>query len=250
MSTTNEARRPTMNENHTQRRDLAAVFRWSDRLGLSEGICNHYSYMVDERHFLINPFGVHWSQMRASDLLLVNDEGQVIEGAGQVEPTALFIHWRMHHTLPQARCVLHTHMPYATAFTSLERGRLEMCCQNALRFYDDIAYDDDYQGLALDAGEGDRICSKMGDKRVLFLANHGVVVAGPSVATAFDDLYYLERACTVQVLAQSTHRPLKIVDEEICRRTHRQFVDDQQFAERHLEAIRKILDRESPEYAE
>lgn len=231
------------------RRSLAAIFRWSDRLGLSEGICNHYSYMIDERHFLINPFGPHWSELRASDLLLVDDQGNVAGGYGKVEPTALFIHWRVHKSAPRARCVLHTHMPYATALTSLERGRLEMCCQNALRFHEDVAYDDDYQGLALDACEGDRICRSLDGKRVLFLANHGVVVTGPSIATAFDDLYYLERACQIQVLAQSTHRPLKIVPAEICRKTDEQFSADQSFAEQHLAAICRVLDRESPDYA-
>ena len=231
-------------------RDLAAIFRWSDRLGLSEGICNHYSYMADERHFLINPFGRHWSELQAGRLLLLDHEGNVTAGSGEVEPTALFIHWRIHRSLPRARCVLHTHMPYATALTSIEQGRLEMCSQNALRFYDDVAYDDDYQGLALDAGEGDRICRQIGDKRVLFLANHGVVVVGPSIAAAFDDLYYLERACQVQVLAQATHRPLKIVEDAVCKRTTEQFRQDQSFAERHLAAIRRILDLQSPDYAE
>lgn len=232
------------------RRDLAAIFRWSDRLGLSEGICNHFSYMVDERHFLINPFGCHWSEMRASRLLLVNQDGQIVEGEGEVEPTALFIHWRIHRSAPKAKCVLHTHMPYATALTCVDHGRLEMCSQNSLRFYHDVAYDDDYQGLALDAGEGDRMARQLGNKRVLFLANHGVVVIGPSIAAAFDDLYYLERACVVQVLAQSTHRPLKIIDDAICRKTVEQFVKDQSFADRHLAAIHGILTRESPDYAE
>ena len=237
-------------DNHAARCDLAAAFRWSHRLGLSEGICNHYSCIVDEHHFLINPFGVHWSELKASDLLLVSDTGQVVEGSGQVEPTALFIHWRIHYKMPRARCVMHTHMPYATALTSVERGRLEMCCQNSLRFYNDVAYDDDYQGLALDSGEGDRICSKLGDQRILFLANHGVVVVGSSIAVAFDDLYYLERACVVQVLAQSTQRPLKIVDDAISQKTYQQFIADQSFAERHLAAIRRILDREAPDYVQ
>lgn len=232
------------------RRDLAAIFRWSDRLGLSEGICNHYSYMIDDRHFLINPFGCHWSRMQASRLLLVHQDGNVVEGEGDVEPTALFIHGRIHRTVPQARCVLHTHMPYAAALACVDRGRLEMCSQNSLRFYQDVAYDDDYQGLALDAGEGDRISRRLGDKRVLFLSNHGVIVVGPSIAVALDDLYYLERACLVQVLAQSMHQPLKIVDETVCRQTFEQFRQEQSFADRHLEAIHEILERECPDYAE
>jgi ribulose-5-phosphate 4-epimerase/fuculose-1-phosphate aldolase len=125
-----------------------------------------------------------------------------------------------------------------------------MCCQNALRFDEVIAYDDDYQGLALDATEGDRMSRVLGDKRILFLANHGVVVTGSTIAAAFDDLYYLERACRIQVLAQSTQRPLLIVSDEVRRKVREQFCEDQQFADHHLAAMRRILDRESPEYVE
>jgi ribulose-5-phosphate 4-epimerase/fuculose-1-phosphate aldolase len=231
------------------RRDLAAVFRWAERLGLSEGICNHFSCTVDQDHFLVNPRGYHWSELKATDLLIVSHDGSVVDGEGEVEPTALFIHSRIHVGLPHARCVLHTHMPYATAIASIERGRLLMASQNALRFYDEIAYDDDYDGLALDAAEGDRICRAMGSRRILFLANHGVVVIGRSVAQAFDDLYYLERACRVQVLAQSTQLPLRIVGDNVARETARQFQNDPRSVEDHLRAVRRILDRDCPEYA-
>jgi ribulose-5-phosphate 4-epimerase/fuculose-1-phosphate aldolase len=232
------------------RRDLAAILRWSCRLGLSEGICNHYSLALESDGFLVNPFGYHWSELKASQMLLVSHDGKVIEGDGQVEPTAMFIHSQIHRGLPQARCVLHTHMPFATALAALENGRLEMCSQNSLRFFDDVAYDDDYQGLALDATEGVRICSRLGGKRVLFLANHGVVVTGTTIAAAFDDLYYLERACEVQILAQSTQCPLKIVPADVARRTSEQFKNDNSYAEAHVSAIRRILDRECPEYAQ
>ena len=232
------------------RRDLAAVLRWSSRLGLSEGICNHYSVAIDDAYFLVNPLGYHWSEISACRLLLVNCDGKVVEGDGEIEPTALFIHGRIHCRLPHARCVLHTHMPYATALASLDHGRLEMSSQNALRFFEEIAYDDAYHGLALDGTEGDRICRSLGENRIVFLANHGVIVAGEEIATAFDDLYYLERACQVQVIAQSTHQPLKIVESETCRKTHEQFVQDQSYARYHLKAIRRILDRECPDYAQ
>lgn len=231
------------------RRDLAAILRWSCRLGFSEGICNHYSFAVDDKHFLVNPFGYHWSELRAHQLLLVDYDGRVLEGTGQVEPTAMFIHSRIHRSLPNARCVLHTHMPYATALASLDRGRLEMVSQNSLRYFDDVAYDDAYKGLALDAVEGDRIGRSLGSKRVIFLANHGVIVVGKNIAAAFDDLYYLERACQVQVIAQSTGHALKFVDSETARKTRDQFAQDQSSSNAHLAAIRRILDRECPEYA-
>ncbi|MCH2203928.1 MAG: aldolase [Fuerstiella sp.] len=231
------------------RRDMAAVFRWTSRMGLSEGICNHISLAVDDTKFLVNPQGLHWSELRAGDLLVVDHDGIVLEGQGVVEPTALFIHARIHLGLPHARCVLHTHMPYATAITSIEGGRVVMANQNALRFFNDIAYSDEYDGLALDAAEGDRICGELGDKRVLFLASHGVIVVGPSLAVGFDDLYYLERACQVQIIAQSTQMPLKIVDDQTAEKTRQQFRQSQLFAEDHLRAIRRILDRECPDYA-
>jgi ribulose-5-phosphate 4-epimerase/fuculose-1-phosphate aldolase len=233
-----------------QRRNLAAVLRWASRLDLSEGICNHFSYAVGADRFLVNPFGYHWSELRASHLLLVDYKGNVLEGEGKVESTAMFIHSQIHHGLPQARAVLHTHMPCATALCSLDRGRLEMISQNALRFYEDISYDDDYQGLALDAAEGVRMCKQLGNRRVLFLANHGVIVVGASIAAAFDDLYYLERACEVQILAQSTQKPLKVVSDEVCRHTRDQFKADDTYAHGHLAAIRRILDRECPDYAQ
>jgi ribulose-5-phosphate 4-epimerase/fuculose-1-phosphate aldolase len=232
------------------RRDLAAIFRWSCQLGLSEGICNHYSFAVDDQRFLVNPIGLHWSEITASRLLMADEHANVVEGERQIEPTALFIHWRIHARVPQARCVLHTHMPHATAIASLQRGRLEMISQNSLRFYDDVAYDDDYRGLALDVDEGDRIAEKLGDKRILFLANHGVIVIGETISKAFDDLYYLERACHVQILAQSTQQPRKVVDAETAGKTYDEFAGDQPFADAHLAAIRRILDRNCPDYAD
>jgi len=174
----------------------------------------------------------------------------VLSGEGEVEPSALFIHGRMHLALPQVRCILHTHMPYATALTSIEGGRLEPINQNALRFVDQIAYADDYGGLALDAAEGDRIAAALAGKRILFLANHGVVTVGPSVPAAFDDLYYLERACQNQVLAMATGLPLKRVPEDEAKRTAAEFATYENQAELHFAAQRRLLDREEPDYAD
>src|SRR5919106_1571690 len=151
---------------------------------------------------MLNPYGLHWSEVSASNLLVLDAEGNVLEGEGELEKTAFYIHSRIHLGNPRATCVLHTHMPYATALTLLEGARLEMVEQNALRFHDDIAYDDIYNGLVVDNVEGDRLARVLGSKRVLFLANHGVIVVGPTVAEAFDLLYYLERACRLQVLAR------------------------------------------------
>jgi ribulose-5-phosphate 4-epimerase/fuculose-1-phosphate aldolase len=130
-------------------------------------------------------------------------------------------------------------MPHATALTMIDGGRLAMAHQNALRFHEAIAYDDDYNGLALDAAEGERIAQRMAQARVLFLANHGVIVTGPSVAWAFDDLYFLERACLLQVLAMSTGRPLKPIAPHVAARTARQMDGERQQSDLHLAALRR-----------
>ncbi|MFQ5773060.1 MAG: aldolase [Kiloniellaceae bacterium] len=234
------------------RNDLAAALRLAARFGLHEGICNHFSTAAPDAadRFLINPYGVHWSQVRARDVLLVNGDGEVIEGDGEVEASAFCIHSQVHLRHPGARCVLHTHMPYATALTAVEGGRLEPVHQNSLRFYGDVAYDESYNGPANEREEGARIAAALGAKRVLFLANHGVIVVGPSVAKAFSDLYYLERACQVQVLAMSTGRPLKRVGDNLAAGAfdQRRGADDP-YARAHFAALKRLLDGEDPGYA-
>jgi ribulose-5-phosphate 4-epimerase/fuculose-1-phosphate aldolase len=232
-----------------QRVDLAAAFRLAARSGFHEGTCNHFSLALPDREgrYLINPFGRHFAELTPSDLVIVDAAGTVLEGAGTVEATAFFIHSRLHRARPEAACVLHTHMPYATALTMIEGGRLEPCHQNALRFYDRIAYDDSYNGLALDEAEGDRMVACLGDRRVLFLANHGVIVTGRNVAEAFDDLYYLERAAEAQILAMSTGRALRPVAEAVARRTRDDFERDKTlYATRHFEALKRLLDVQEP----
>jgi ribulose-5-phosphate 4-epimerase/fuculose-1-phosphate aldolase len=231
--------------------DLAAAFRLAVRMELHEGVCNHFSVMLPGgNRFLLNRYGLHWSEVSASNLLALDAEGRVLEGEGEFEKTAFWIHSRIHRANRHAVCVLHTHMPYATALTLLEGGRLEMVEQNALRFYDDVAYDDTYNGLVVDAAEGDRLAGVLGDKRVMFLANHGVIVVGASVAEAFDALYYLERACRLQVLARMMGGRLRAVRSEVVRATRAMMRDDApRYAGAHFAALRRLLDREEPDYS-
>ena len=230
--------------------DLAAAFRLAERLDLHEGVCNHFSLMLpDGKRFLLNRYGLHWSEVSASNLLTVDAAGKVLEGEGEIEKTAFYIHSRIHLANPRAACVLHTHMPYATAITITEPGRLEMVEQNALRFHGDIAYDDTYNGLVVDQAEGDRLAGVLGSKRVMFLANHGVLVAGATVAQAFDSLYYLERAARVQVLARATGLKLRAVRPEVAAETCRMILaDTPQYAAAHFEALKRVLERDSPGY--
>src|SRR5919106_6021120 len=190
---------------------------------------------------MLNPYGLHWSEVSASNLLVLDAAGRVLEGEGEYEKTAFYIHSRIHLGNPRATCVLHTHMPYATALTLLEGGRLEMVEQNALRFHDDIAYDDVYNGLVVDDAEGDRLARALGSKRVMFLASHGVIVVGPTVAEAFDALYYLERACRLQVLARAMGGKLRAVRPGIVQSAYRLMcADAPKYSAAHFEALKRI----------
>ncbi|MFO0232430.1 MAG: aldolase [Burkholderiales bacterium] len=229
--------------------DLAATLRGAARHGLNEGVCNHFSLEVGEDRYLINPQGLHWSEVTAGDMLLIDGAGRVIEGRHPLEPTAFFIHSRIHRRHRHAKAVLHTHMPYATALTLVEGGRLEWCNQNALRFFGRVAYDDVYNGLALDAAEGDRIAAQLdGGYTVMFMASHGVTVVGRSLAWAFDDQYYLERACMHQVIAvqAAAGRPLRRVPDALCARVASQIEGERQQSDLFLEATKRLLDRDAP----
>jgi ribulose-5-phosphate 4-epimerase/fuculose-1-phosphate aldolase len=239
------------NRERVGRVELAAAFRLAVRLGFHEGVCNHFSLALtaDGREFLVNPYGRHFGELCASDLLRVDVDGRVLAGDGEVEASALHIHGRIHVARPDLRCLLHTHMPYATALTSIAGARLEPINQNALRFSGRIAYDDEYGGLALDVAEGDRIAQALGDRRIRFMANHGVLTGAGSVATAFDDLYYFERACQNQVLALSTGQPLKRVPDDEIARTQAEFERYEGHGEVHFAALKRLLDRDEPDYA-
>lgn len=232
------------------RDDLATAFRVAAAMGLNEGICNHFSLAVDGdgeadgARYLINPYGVHWSEMRPDHLILIDDQGHVLEGAGEVEATARYIHVAAHKANPRHTAVLHTHMPYATCLTMIEGGRLEMAHQTVCRFHDRIQYIDAFGGLALDEDEGEAIAD--GAKQnphadIFFLAHHGVTVCGASVAEAFDDLYYLERAARQQVLAQSTGKPLRLLSNEQVAHTARQMRQTMKVsAEEHFRALKRL----------
>jgi ribulose-5-phosphate 4-epimerase/fuculose-1-phosphate aldolase len=236
------------------REDLAAAYRLCVRFGFNEGIDNHLSLAVpgEDDRFLIIPYGLHWSEVTASNLVVVDGEGTVTEGDGFIEPTAFFIHAAIHKARPDAQCVMHTHMPNALALTMIEDGRLEMADQNAIRYCGRIAYDDTYGGLALDWDEADRIAAAMGDKDILFMANHGVTVARHSVAAAWEDLYYLEQACRAQILAMSTGRPLKKISDnmaaDVAAGIRAESLGRSANFDRHLEALKRVLDREGADF--
>jgi ribulose-5-phosphate 4-epimerase/fuculose-1-phosphate aldolase len=236
--------------------DLAACHRLADRFGFNEGIDNHLTLLVPGHadRFLLAPFGLHWSEVKASDFMVVDFEGRLVSGQGPVEDTALYIHLPVHRLSAKARCVLHTHMPHATALSMLENPRLEMAVQSAIGFHEDIAYDEGYNGLAFDAAEGERMAQVLGTKSVLMLGNHGVLVVGATVPEAFERLYFLERASQAQILALSTGRALRRIPDAVVRATVAQFgsgskVGGRDRAELHFEALKRLLDRQHMDYA-
>jgi ribulose-5-phosphate 4-epimerase/fuculose-1-phosphate aldolase len=231
-----------------ERTQLAAVLRLGVRHGWQSGICNHFSLAVDDRHVLINPQGFHWSEVKASDLLLIDGDGEVVEGDGYVEPSAFFIHYHIHRVAPSARCVLHAHPRFATAIACIDGGRVEYSHQDSLRFYDRIAYDDGFNGVAHDDDEGARIAHQLGNRSIMFMAHHGITVTGSSVALAYNDFYYLEKACEFQVTAQSTGKKLRVLDDDTCRRLAPGFQESEKQYADLLAAMMRILDREEPEY--
>jgi ribulose-5-phosphate 4-epimerase/fuculose-1-phosphate aldolase len=244
--------------NAQARVDLAACYRLAAHFGLNEGIDNHLTLLVPgyTDRFFLAPFGLHWSEIRASDFMVVDFGGQIVSGDGPIEDTALYIHLPVHRLAPQARCALHTHMPYATALSMLDNPCLEMASQNALGYYNDIAYEADYNGLAFDHTEGERLARALGDKSVLLMRNHGVLVVGQSVPKAFERLYFLERAAKTQVLALSTGRVLRLIPETVVKATVAQSqspggsqVGGRDRADLHFDALKRMLDRMSPDYA-
>lgn len=230
----------------TLRVDLAAAFHLAAAYDLHEAIANHFSAVLpDGQHFLVNPFGLHFTEITASNLIVCDFDGRVIRGDGKPAASAHHIHAPIHRLAPCARVLMHTHQPHATALTMIEGGRLEWSLHTTCRFYGRVAYDTDYDGVALSDSVGERMAGILGDAEILFLGNHGVMTAAPTVAQAFDDLYFLERAAQTQLLAMSTGRPLAQLAPELIKQVaaqthHERFELD--YIERHFAAQKRLLD--------
>jgi ribulose-5-phosphate 4-epimerase/fuculose-1-phosphate aldolase len=225
------------------REDLALALRAAAHHGFAEGVCNHFSVELPDGsgRFLLNPRGLAWQEVQPDDIVMVDTEGRRLAGRHEVEPTAMFIHAAVHRIAGKA-VVLHTHMPFATALSlTVDRALDTRLSQNAMRFHGRVAVDDHYNGLALDAREGERIAQAMQGRDIVFLGNHGVLVCGERLAWAWDDLYYLERACTVQVLAASTGRPLAPVDDALAQRVGAQTMGERLQSDLFFEALRRRL---------
>ena len=234
--------------------DLAAALRLAVLHELEEGIDNHFTVTLPgyEDRYLTLPFGLHWSEAKASDLIVFDESGQTLEGTGFVELSAHCIHTPIHR-ITGARVVMHTHQVWALALNMLENNRLIPASQPAISFCDRIVYDDDYAGAAVSLVEGERLAQLMGNHDVVFMKNHGVLVVGETVAQAYKRLYRLERACRTQVLAMATQRELATIPEDIIKQVKTPVLHDRfSRADRdrlYLDAMMRVLDRELPGYA-
>ena len=233
--------------------DLAAAFRLAEHYNWHEGVANHFSLAVspDGKQFLMNPKWKHFSGIRASDLLLLDaDDTEAMKRPDAPDETAWCIHGRMHALVPSARCVLHVHPTYATAMVGLADPEIKPIDQNTARFYKRVAYDLGYEGMANSDAEGNRLASLLGNNKTMMLGNHGVLIAAATVAEAFDELYYLERACQTLMIAYASGQKLNIMNDKVAEQTARDWdlYTDSAFA--HFAEMKKVLDRKDPSYAE
>ena len=234
-------------------KDLAAVFRWTARLNMNEGIANHFSACIpNSNDFYVNGSGMHFSSIKASDMILVKQNmiEEIKKQPELVDPTALNIHGAIHKKVPHARCILHVHSKYATALSTLKNPTLEPIDQNTMRFYNRIAIYDDFGGLGFEE-ESNKMAAAIGNNRSMLLANHGILTVGETIADAFDELYYFEKACETYITALLTNKELNIVDDKIAEKTAQEWENyPVNMGEQHFNQIKKILDKEDISYRE
>ena len=240
-------------EHWEARVDLAAALRWTTRLDLHEAVANHFSLAVnlEGTRFLINPNQMHFSRIRASDLLELDaDDTDAPSRPGAPDATAWGLHAPLHRRCPHARCVMHLHSPFATVLASLEDSTLAPIDLNTATFFDRMIVDEALGGLAFEA-EGERCAAMLTDPRVriMVMGNHGVLALGDSVADAFNRLYYFERAAQTYIRALQTGRPLRFLSAGVAEKVASELERYPDQAERHFAEIKAILDEEGSSHA-
>lgn len=236
-----------------ERVDLAAAFRWTARLDMHEAVANHFSLATndDGTRFLMNPNQMHFSRIKASDLLELDaNEPDVLSRPGAPDPTAWGLHGSVHRHCPHARCVMHVHSIHATVLASLKDSRLPPIDQNCATFYNRMVIDNEYGGLAFEE-EGERCATMLTDPKVkvMVMGNHGILVIGDSVADTFNRLYYFERAAETYIRALQTGMELRIIPDDIAEKTAQELDDYPGQAQQHLDELKAILDEEGSNYA-
>jgi ribulose-5-phosphate 4-epimerase/fuculose-1-phosphate aldolase len=238
-----------MNEQQL-RIDLAAAFRIIAKLGMHEAVANHFSAAVspDGRKFLMNPKWRHFSRISASDLILL-DADEDAKARHDIDPTAWAIHGQVHRLLPQARVVMHLHPPFTTTIAALADPQIRPIDQNTARYFNRLAIDSSYAGMADSEQEGARLARLLGNKSRLMMGNHGVLITANTVGEAFDDIYTIERACQIQVQAYATGQPLNVLPDDIAEKTAQDWEQITDFSIAHFEEMKSILDAEDSSYS-
>lgn len=230
--------------------DLAAAFRIFAKLGMHEAVANHFSAAVsaDGKQFLLNPKWVHFSQIRASDLVLLDADNLSEADLQKVDPTAWSIHGQIHKLRPDIRVVMHLHPIYATAISCLKNPTILPIEQNSARYFNRVSYDFHYGGMADSAAEGQRLAALLKDNKRLMMGNHGVLVASNHIGIAFDDMYTLERACQILVNAYATGQTLHILGDDVAEKTAQDWEKIDDFCIAHFEQMKAILAKEDASF--
>ncbi|MCB1459321.1 MAG: class II aldolase/adducin family protein [Nitratireductor sp.] len=239
---------------YLERVELAASFRWAARLNLHEQVANHFSLAVNEdgTKFLMNPNQMHFSLIKASDLLLLDaNDPTTMDRPDAPDPTAWGLHGSIHRRVPHGRCAMHVHSIHATVLATLDDPSLPPIDQNTAAFFNRIAFDRDYGGMAFEE-EGERVCSLLTDpsKKVLVMGNHGVMVFGDSVADTFNRLYYFERSAETYIKALWTGRKLKVLSDAVAEKTARDWETYPGAERKFMDAILQLLDRDGEDFRE
>ncbi|MDO6563219.1 class II aldolase and adducin N-terminal domain-containing protein [Amphritea sp. 1_MG-2023] len=228
--------------------DLAVAFRIVAHLGMHEAVANHFSAAVsaDGKQFLINPKWMHFSRIRASDLLLLNADDASNKDNPQVDATAWSIHGQLHQQLPHVRVAMHLHPVYSTAVSTMENPHIPPIDQNTARYFNRVSVDTMFGGMADTVAEGERLVGLLKNNSRLLMGNHGVMVTGTDIGMAFDDIWTLERACQILVTAWSTGRPLNILSDEVAEKTARDWEKFADFSRQHFEEMKALMIKQDP----
>lgn len=256
-ATTSAATNPAVDVETQLRRELAACYRLVAHYRMTDLIFNHISVRIPgpDHHFLLNPYGLLYEEVTASSLVKVDLDGELVEPSEYtVNPAGFVIHSAIHGAREDARCVLHTHTQAGCAVAAQKHGLLPLS-QMALDFYNHVGYHD-YEGIALDLAERERLVADLGDKPVMILRNHGLLSVGETVAEAFFRIYYLEKACQIQIAAQAAE--LTMPTPEVCEYTYKQknspenlsnnLLEDSNYIDRTWSAMIRLVERLYPDY--
>ncbi|WP_219893569.1 class II aldolase/adducin family protein [Aquisediminimonas profunda] len=227
------------------REDLAAAFRLAAKFGWHESVGNHFSAAVSEdgHSFLLNRKWQHFASIRPSDLLLLNaTDPDVMNGPDAPDASAWTIHGTIHRLCPNARVVLHCHPIYSTALAMLADPELKPLDNNTARYFNRVAIDRGFGGIADEAEEGLRLVQSLGNHKTMLMGNHGLLCAGETVAEAFENMYFFERAAQTQIIAYSTGKELAILSDEIAEKTAQGWDPYRGMADAHFSYLKSTLE--------